>query len=57
MFTRRCTTCTRRQLIFPSQLIGVESHAHGMSISYRCWCGSEQSFVTDVVDDALLVAA
>lgn len=38
MFVIACTTCTRRQLIFPSQVLRVE----GEQVHYRCWCGSEQ---------------
>ncbi len=38
MFVIACTTCTRRQLIFPSQVL----HVDGSDIVYRCWCGSEQ---------------
>ena len=41
MFVIACTTCTRRQLIFPSQVLRVD----GGHVVYRCWCGSEQSWV------------
>ena len=38
MFVIACTACTRRQLIFPSQVLRVD----GADVVYRCWCGSEQ---------------
>lgn len=40
MFVISCTTCTRRQLIFPSQMVRVD----GGDLVYRCWCGSEQAW-------------
>jgi hypothetical protein len=38
VFVIACSTCTRSQLIFPSQLLRVD----GSQVTYRCWCGSEQ---------------
>ena len=38
MFVIACSSCSRRQLIFPSQVVRV-GDAH---VTYRCWCGSEQ---------------
>ena len=38
MFVIACSSCTRRQLIFPSQVLRVD----GALVTYRCWCGSEQ---------------
>jgi hypothetical protein len=38
VFVIACSTCERRQLIFPSQVLHVE----GSHVTYRCWCGSEQ---------------
>ncbi|MGZ5399607.1 MAG: hypothetical protein ACXWDL_14535 [Nocardioides sp.] len=46
MFTHHCTACDRRQLIFPSQVLGLVNTEHGIVVSVRCWCGSEQSLVT-----------
>ncbi len=51
MFTHHCTTCDRRQLIFASQVLGLTNTAHGIEVSFRCWCGSEQSLVTGAVAD------
>ncbi len=41
MFVIACTTCTRRQLIFPSQVVRLDAGR----VVYRCWCGSEQAWV------------
>ncbi len=40
MFVIACSSCTRRQLIFPSQVLRVD----GAAVVYRCWCGSEQTW-------------
>ncbi len=53
MFIRRCSTCERRQLVFPSQLAGIATTAHGVEVSYRCWCGDVQSFETEHVDQVM----
>ena len=47
----RCSTttappATRRQLIFPSQITGVTNTDHGIVVSFTCWCGSEQTWLT-----------
>ena len=46
MFAHHCTACDRRQLIFPGQVGGVANTDHGIVVSFRCWCGAEQSLVT-----------
>ncbi len=46
MFAHHCTACDRRQLIFPGQVSGVVNTDHGIVVSFRCWCGSDQSLVT-----------
>jgi lysyl-tRNA synthetase class I len=38
VFVIACSTCHRRQLIFPTQVVRVD----GPHVTYRCWCGSEQ---------------
>ena len=40
MFVIACSSCTKRQLIFPSQVVRVDAG----SVVYRCWCGSEQAW-------------
>ncbi len=47
MFTHTCTSCSRRQLIFPTQITSVTGVTGDMSVSFTCWCESEQSVVTD----------
>ncbi|GGD13684.1 hypothetical protein [Nocardioides daphniae] len=43
LFTHRCTTCDRTQLIFPSQAHGVRSTDDGaVELTFTCWCGAEQ---------------
>ena len=46
MFDRHCSACDRTQLIFPSQISGVTNTDHGILVSYRCWCGAEQTWLT-----------
>ena len=46
MFAHHCTACDRSQLIFSSQVTGLVNTDHGIVVSFRCWCGSEQSLVT-----------
>jgi len=46
VFDHHCSTCDRRQLIFPSQLTGVVNTDHGIVVEFVCWCGSEQSLLT-----------
>ena len=60
MFDRHCTACDRTQLIFPSQIQGVTNTDHGILVSYVCWCGSEQTWLTGSAghtDRPALVAA
>ena len=46
MFDRHCTACDRTQLIFPSQVTAVTNTDHGILVSYVCWCGAEQTWLT-----------
>lgn len=46
MFTHTCSHCSRRQLIFPSQVTSVTDAANGIAVSFTCWCGSAQTVVT-----------
>ena len=47
MFTHTCTSCTRRQLIFPTQITSVTGVENDMTVAFTCWCGSTQSVHTD----------
>jgi hypothetical protein len=60
MFDRHCSACDRTQLIFPSQISGVTNTDHGILVSYTCWCGAEQTWLTGSrgrADQPTLVAA
>ncbi len=46
MFSHHCTACERTQLIFASQVTGMTNDHYGISVSFTCWCGSEQSVLT-----------
>lgn len=48
MFAHTCSACHRRELIFPSQVVGVESTEHGIVVRFTCWCDAEQTMVTGV---------
>ena len=46
MFAHTCSVCHRRELIFPSQVTGVETTDHGIVVTFTCWCDAEQSLLT-----------
>ncbi|MBM0125704.1 hypothetical protein [Pimelobacter simplex] len=48
MFAHTCTSCRRRELIFPSQVTGVETTEHGIVVSFTCWCDARQTMVTGI---------
>lgn len=41
-----CTSCSKRQLIFPSQITGLTNTDHGILATFTCWCGAEQTLLT-----------
>jgi hypothetical protein len=43
MFDHACTSCERRQLIFPGQVTALTNTDHGIELSFVCWCGAEQT--------------
>ncbi|WP_341241701.1 hypothetical protein [uncultured Nocardioides sp.] len=43
MLTHLCTSCSKRQLIFPSQITAVTGAETGPIATFTCWCGAEQS--------------
>lgn len=49
MFAHTCTACHRRELIFPSQVTGMETTEHGIVVSFTCWCDAPQTMVTGVL--------
>lgn len=48
MFTHTCTACHRRELIFPSQITGMETTGHGIVVSFTCWCDAPQTMLTGI---------
>jgi hypothetical protein len=46
MFDRHCSACDKTQLIFPSQITAVTNTDAGILVSYTCWCGSAQTWLT-----------
>ncbi len=56
MFVHECSTCHRRQLIFPSQFSGVRAVEGGVDVTFTCWCGAEESASMSSMLDEELVA-
>ncbi len=46
MFQNHCSACDRDQLIFPSQVTGLDNTEAGIVVSFVCWCGADQTLVT-----------
>jgi hypothetical protein len=46
MFDHHCTSCDKRQLIFPSQVASLTNTADGIVVRFSCWCGAEQTMTT-----------
>jgi RNase P subunit RPR2 len=46
MFDRICTSCHKRQLIFPTQVTSMVNTDHGILVTYTCWCGATQEWQT-----------
>ncbi|MGA8210552.1 MAG: hypothetical protein WB441_01390 [Nocardioidaceae bacterium] len=46
MFVNTCTVCTKRLLIFPSQVTALANTDRGIVVAFTCWCGSEQTLLT-----------
>lgn len=46
MFDSICTACGKHHLIFPSQITGMVNTDHRIEVSYTCWCGAEQTWVS-----------
>lgn len=53
MFAHHCSSCGKRQLVFVSQVTSLVNTDHGIHLTFRCWCGAEQSLLTGkAVSDA-----
>jgi len=46
MFAHDCRSCGKRQLIFVNQVTSLVNTDHGIEVSFTCWCGAEQSWLT-----------
>jgi hypothetical protein len=46
MLLHTCTSCDKRQLIFPSQFTSLTNTDHGIVVTFTCWCDAEQTIVT-----------
>jgi hypothetical protein len=46
VFDHVCSSCQRRQLIFPSQVTAVDNTSVGIVVSYTCWCGAPGRWLT-----------
>ena len=46
MFVHTCTSCAKRQLIFPGQVTDLVNTEHGIVVTFTCWCDAEQTLVT-----------
>ena len=46
MFDHHCTSCDKRQLIFPSQVAAMTNTDHGIVVTFTCWCGADQTLTT-----------
>jgi hypothetical protein len=38
VFDAFCTACSRRQLIFPGQVLGIVNDGDGIHVVFRCSC-------------------
>lgn len=36
MFDVFCTECSRRQLVFPGQVVGIHNDKSGIHVAFRC---------------------
>lgn len=57
MFLHHCTACDKDQLTFDSQVIGARPVPAGFEATFLCWCGAEQTFLSEGAKDAALVTA
>jgi hypothetical protein len=46
MFVVFCTDCSRRQLVFPGQVLGVRNDDRGIHVAYRCSRGHVGEWLT-----------
>lgn len=46
MFDVFCTDCSRRQLVFPGQVLGIHNDEQGIHVVYRCSRGHVGALLT-----------
>jgi len=46
MFDHLCSSCEKRQLIFPSQITSIANTDTGIEVAFTCWCGATQTWLT-----------
>ncbi len=46
MFDNNCQVCAKRVLIFPSQVSSLDNTDGDITVTFTCWCGTEQTRVT-----------
>lgn len=46
MFDVFCTDCSRRQLVFPGQVLGIHNDEQGIHVVYRCSRGHVGAMLT-----------
>lgn len=47
MFVHHCTACGKGQLTFPSQFTSVRPVPGGFRATFDCWCGAQQTYLSD----------
>jgi hypothetical protein len=48
VFAHTCSACHRRELIFPSQITGMDTTERGIEVRFTCWCDAEQTMVSGI---------
>lgn len=46
MFAHHCRACDTRYLNFQSQVTGLVEVEGGFAVSFTCWCGSDQVWLS-----------
>ncbi|MDT9595394.1 hypothetical protein RDV89_20085 [Nocardioides zeae] len=57
MFVHHCTVCDTAQLTFDTQITGVRPVPGGYEATFTCWCGGEQTFLSEGAAAAALELA
>ncbi|MFW6772808.1 hypothetical protein ACOACO_00865 [Nocardioides sp. CPCC 205120] len=57
MFVHHCTACRKHQLTFDSQFTAVRAVEGGYEATFTCWCGAEQTHLSEGARAARLALA